>query len=151
MYELWARNKNTPKPQCIKPINKAHKQQNFKCFWLLPLNIVLPLNIMLPLKVCFSKISPPFWPEWLKGHCPWCVVKLSNFVERISSWSCRAAILSDCAVWTSLSPSSLSRMTWNASRSAAVEVEALFLFAPLLGVDDYPAASASVSIGSPSS
>ena len=42
-------------------------------------------------------------------------------------------------------------MIWNASRGAADEVEALFLFALLLDVEDCPAASASVSIGSPSS
>ena len=40
---------------------------------------------------------------------------------------------------------------WNASGGAADEVEALFLFALLLDVEDCLAASASVSIGSPSS
>ena len=42
-------------------------------------------------------------------------------------------------------------MIWNASGGAADEVEALILFALLLDVEDCPAASASVSIGSPSS
>ena len=107
-----------------------------------------PPQQVLPLKVCFS----PFLTGMAKGSLPMmCVVKLSSFAGRISSWSCMAAILSDCIFWTSLSPSSLSRMTWNESWGSFVEVEALFLFALLLGVDSYPAASASVSIGSPSS
>ena len=42
-------------------------------------------------------------------------------------------------------------MIWNASGGTANEVEALFLFALLLDVEDYPATSALVSIGSPSS
>ena len=42
-------------------------------------------------------------------------------------------------------------MIWNASGGVADEVEALILFALLLDVEDYPVASASVSIGSPSS
>ena len=42
-------------------------------------------------------------------------------------------------------------MIWNASGGVADEVEALFLFALLLDFEDCPVASASVSIGSPSS
>ena len=42
------------------------------------------------------------------------------------------------------------KMIWNASGGAADKVEALFLLALLLDVEVYPAASASVSIGSPS-
>ena len=42
-------------------------------------------------------------------------------------------------------------MIWNASGGAANEVEALFLLALLLDVEVCLAASASVSIGSPSS
>ena len=42
-------------------------------------------------------------------------------------------------------------MIWNASGGAADKVEAPFLFALLLDVEDYPTASTSVSIGSPSS
>ena len=42
-------------------------------------------------------------------------------------------------------------MIWNASGGVTNEVEALILFALLLDVEDYPAASASISIGSPSS
>ena len=42
-------------------------------------------------------------------------------------------------------------MMWNASRGAVDEVEALFLLALLLDVEVCPTASASLSIGSPSS
>ena len=42
-------------------------------------------------------------------------------------------------------------MIWNASGGTADEVEALLLLALLLDVEVYPVASASVSIGSPSS
>ena len=42
-------------------------------------------------------------------------------------------------------------MIWNAFGGVADEVEALILFALLLDVEDCPAVSASVSIGSPSS
>ena len=99
-----------------------------------------------------KKTSPPFWPKWPKGQCSWCVVMLSNFAERTSSWSCMAAILSDYSVWTSLSPSSLSRMIWNASGGISKEVDALVLLPLLPGVeiDAWPTTSASVSIRSPS-
>ena len=42
-------------------------------------------------------------------------------------------------------------MIWNASGGIVDEVEAMFLLALLLDVEVYPAASASISIGSPSS
>ena len=76
---------------------------------------------------------------------------LSNLAESTSNWSCIAVILSVCWFWTSLRPLILSKMIWNVSGGATDEVEALFLFALLLDVEAYPAASTSVSIGSPSS
>ena len=66
------------------------------------------------------------------------------------SWSWIAAILSVCSFWTSLSPSILSRMIWNAFRGTADKVEALLLLPLLLDVEVCPAASALISIGSPS-
>ena len=76
---------------------------------------------------------------------------LPNLAESTSSWSCITVILSICWLWTSLRPSILSKMIWNASRGGADEVEALLLLALLLDVEVCPIASASVSIGSPSS
>ena len=113
-------NNNYPKHITIT-ININKSKQDKHCFWLLPF------------KSCFSKTSPPFWPEWPKGQCSWCVVILTNFAERTSSWSYMAAILLDYSVWTSLSPSSLPRMIWNASGGITEEVDALVLL-PLLPV-----------------
>ena len=45
----------------------------------------------------------------------------------------------------------MSKMIWNISGGVADEVDAMFLFVLLLDVEDYPAASTSVSIGSSSS
>ena len=76
-------------------------------------------------------------------------MKLSSFADKTLIWSCMALILSECSVWTSLIPSSLSRMIWKASGGVTEEVDALGLLPLLLGVevDACPAASASVSIG----
>ena len=61
-----------------------------------------PSTFYSPLRAAFllfnQQNSPPFWPEWPKGHCPCWVVKLSSFVDRMSIWSCMALILLECSV-----------------------------------------------------
>ena len=95
----------------------------------------------------FKSLSPPFWPEWPKGHC-W-VLKLSNLAKSMLSWSWSAAILFVCSFWTSLSPLILSRMIWNASGGTSDEVEALLFLPRLLDDEACLAATVSVFIGSP--
>ena len=95
------------------------------------------------LKSCFSKILPLFDQngQRVTARC-WCC----QMAKSMLSWSWIATILLVCSFWTSLSPSILSRMIWNASRGTIDEVEALLLLPLLLNLEVYPTAFASVSI-----
>ena len=106
-----------------------------------------PLNGTPPQELSL-KSSPPFWPKWPKGHC-W-VLKLLNLAESKLSWSWIAVILSVCSFWTSLNPSILSRMIWNAFKGTSDEVEVLLLLPWLLDDEACPVANISISIWSPS-